>query len=295
MTTTDTTPAPSTVPNPLGVHALVWTGDWTQESSRFAIESSRETGFDMIEISLHDPRTFDAAHTRQLLEDNGLVAACSLGLAPDADVSSDDPAVVQRGRDLVAQALECAVGAGARYLCGVLYSDLRKYMAPVTPTGRANAVEAMAWLAKEAASAGIVLNLEVVNRYESNVVNTAAQMREFIAETGGQIGVHLDTYHMNIEEDGFVTPVRETAAQIGYVHVGESHRGYLGTGTIDFDGFFGAVEEVGYTGPVVFESFSSAVVAPELSNKLGVWRNLWDDGRDLAAHARAFMAERLAR
>ena len=51
----------------------------------------------------------------------------------------------------------------------------------------------------------------------------------------------------------------------------------------------------GYTGPVTFESFSSAVVAAELSNKLGVWRNLWDDGRDLATHARAFMAERLAR
>ena len=293
MTTTDsTTPA---VANPLGVHALVWTGDWTTESSRHAIESTRSTGFDMIEISLHDPQTFDAAHTRRLLEDNGLAAACSLGLAPDADVSSDDPAVVQRGRDLIARALECAVGAGAGYLCGVLYSDLRKYMAPVTPAGRAHAVEAMAWLAKEAASAGIVLNLEVVNRYESNVVNTAAQMRGFIAETGGQIGVHLDTYHMNIEEDGFVTPVRETAGQIGYVHVGESHRGYLGTGTIDFDGFFGAVKEVGYTGPVVFESFSSAVVAAELSNKLAVWRNLWDDGQDLAAHALEFMAQRLAR
>jgi len=283
------------VTNPLGVHALVWAGDWTRESSRFAIESTAATGFDMIEISLHDPATFDAAHTKQLLADNGITAACSLGLAPDADVSSDDPAVVARGRDLVAKALECAVGAGATHLCGVLYSDLRKYMAPVTPQGRANAVEAMAWLAEQVAGTDLSLNLEVVNRYESNVVNTAAEMRAFIAETGGDIGVHLDTYHMNIEEDGFVAPVLETADQLGYVHIGESHRGYLGTGTIDFDGFFGAVRQTGFTGPVVFESFSSAVVAAELSNKLGVWRNLWDDGRDLAAHAHAFMAERLAR
>ena len=281
--------------NPLGVHALVWAGDWTHESSRFAIESTAATGFDMIEISLHDPETFDAAHTKALLADNGLTAACSLGLAPDADVSSDDPAVVARGRELIARALDCAVGAGATHLCGVLYSDLRKYMAPVTPQGRENAVQAMGWLAGQAADAGISLNLEVVNRYESNVVNTAAEMRAFIAETGAQIGVHLDTYHMNIEEDGFVTPVEETGAQLGYVHVGESHRGYLGTGTIDFDGFFAAVKRTGFTGPVVFESFSSAVVAAELSNKLGVWRNLWDDSRDLATHAGAFMAERLSR
>ena len=286
---------PDTARNPLGVHALVWTGDWTAESSRFAIESTRATGFDLIEISLHDPETFDAAGTRRLLEDNGLAVACSLGLSPEADVSSDDPAVVRRGRELLARALECAVGAGAGHLCGVLYSDLRKYMAPVTEQGRANVVEAMTWLAGEAVAAGVQLNLEVVNRYESNVVNTAAGMRRLIADTGASIGVHLDTYHMNIEEDGFVTPVEETAAELGYVHIGESHRGYLGTGTIDFDAFFAALQSVDYTGPVVFESFSSAVVAAELSNKLGVWRNLWNDSQDLAAHAQAFMAQRLAR
>jgi D-psicose/D-tagatose/L-ribulose 3-epimerase len=281
--------------NPLGVHALVWTGDWTPESARFAIESTRETGFDLIEISLHDTATFDAAGTRQLLQDNGLGAACSLGLSPDADVSSEDPGVVQRGRDLLAAALDCAVGAGATHLCGVLYSDLRKYMAPVSEKGRLNAVEAMGWLSEQAADAGITLALEVVNRYESNVVNTAAQMRQFIAETGRPIQLHLDTYHMNIEENGFTEAVEQTGGQLGYVHIGESHRGYLGTGTIDFDSFFGALVAGGYTGPVTFESFSSAVVAAELSNKLGVWRNLWDDGRDLATHARAFMAERLAR
>ena len=74
------------------------------------------------------------------------------------------------------------------------------------------------------------------------------------------------------------------------MHIGESHRGYLGTGTIDFDAFFTALKASGYTGPVTFESFSSAVVHPELSNTLAVWRNLWDDGEDLARHAYAFMA-----
>ncbi len=66
-----------------------------------------------------------------------------------------------------------------------------------------------------------------------------------------------------------------------------------GTGTIDFGTFFGALREVEYNGPVVFESFSSAVVHPTLSNQLAVWRNLWDDGEDLARHAYEFMTRHL--
>ena len=77
------------------------------------------------------------------------------------------------------------------------------------------------------------------------------------------------------------------------MHPAPDHRGYLGTGTIDFDALFGAVRTVGYTGPVTFESFSSAVVHPDLSDNLAVWRNLWDDSQDLAQTAYSFMTSRL--
>lgn len=87
--------------------------------------------------------------------------------------------------------------------------------------------------------------------------------------------------------------MRIAGDRLGYVHVGESHRGYLGSGPIDFPQFFAALRDSGYAGPVTFESFSSAVVHPELSNTLAVWRNLWDDGEDLARHAHGFMAEHL--
>jgi D-psicose/D-tagatose/L-ribulose 3-epimerase len=105
--------------------------------------------------------------------------------------------------------------------------------------------------------------------------------------------VHLDVYHANIEEGDVARPVRLAGDRLGYVHVGESHRGYLGSGTIDFAAFFRALVHAGYTGPITFESFSSAVVSPEFAAALGVWRNLWDDGRDLAAHARTFIADQL--
>jgi D-psicose/D-tagatose/L-ribulose 3-epimerase len=124
-------------------------------------------------------------------------------------------------------------------------------------------------------------------------VNTVADMLVLLDEAGSDIRVHLDTYHANIEENGMAEPVERAGDRLGYVHVGESHRGYLGTGTIDWAQFFGALKASGYAGPVTFESFSSAVVHPELSNMLSVWRNLWDDGADLAQHAHAFMAEHL--
>lgn len=279
--------------NPLGVHALVWAGDWTPDSARRAIEQTRKIGFDLIEIPILEPETFDVDMTRRLLDDNGLQAACSLGLSAQTDVSSEDAAVVARGRERLAAAIDVTAGIGAGNLCGVLYSSLTKYAAPITPRGRDHVLESVAWLSERAAAVNLPTSLEVVNRYESNVVNTAAQMLALIDEAGADLRVHLDTYHVNIEENGFVEPVEVAGARLGYVHIGESHRGYLGTGTIDFDAFFGAVKASGYSGPVTFESFSSAVVHPELSNTLAVWRNLWDDGEDLARHAHGFLSQHL--
>jgi D-psicose/D-tagatose/L-ribulose 3-epimerase len=99
---------------------------------------------------------------------------------------------------------------------------------------------------------------------------------------------------MNIEEDDLVRPVHEVGERLGYVHVGENHRGYLGSGHLNFGAFFHALADVGYTGPITFESFSSAVVMEGLSGDLAIWRNLWDDGDDLARHARAFVAGQVA-
>lgn len=278
--------------NPLGLHALVWTGEWTEPSARHAIERTKAIGFDLIEVPILEPETFDAPMTKRLLEDNGLQAACSLGLTSDTDVSSEDPSIVARGRDRLNAAVEAAAGIGARNLCGVLYSELGKYPAPISTTSRGHVLETIAWLGER--TAGVVpTSLEVVNRYESNVVNTVADMLTLIDDAGADVTVHLDTYHANIEENGFVEPVETAGDRLGYVHIGESHRGYLGTGTIDFDSFFTALQASGYSGPVTFESFSSAVVHPALSNTLAVWRNLWSDGEDLAEHAYAFMSDHL--
>ncbi len=276
--------------NKVGVHALIWVGGWSEPECRRAIENSRAAGYDLIEIPVLDPSTIDVALTRKVLEDTGLSAGCSLGLSLDTDISSQDPEVVARGEHLLHDALAVTRDLGGKYLGGVLSSALARYTQPPTGEGRANSVTVLRRLAEQAAASGITLGLEVVNRYESNLLNTAKQALAFIADIGADnVVVHLDTYHMNIEESDFTTPVLACGDRLGYVHVGESHRGYPGTGTVDFLAFFGALAAVNYQGIVTFESFSSAVVAPVLSTTLAIWRNTWTNGADLAQRAREFI------
>lgn len=276
--------------NPLGIHALVWAGNLAPEAARKVIGQSKAAGYDLVELSLHEPASMDVGLIRDLLRQHDLKVACSRGLAFDADVSSEDAAVVARGVALLEQAVQLTHDLGGSYFGGVPYSALGKYGHPVSAAGRRNVVQSLKRLADFAGNRGVTIGIEVVNRYESNVINTARQALALIDEVGApNLVVHLDTYHMNIEEADFVQPVLECGERLGYVHIGESHRGYLGSGTIDFTAFFHALAMIRYAGPITFESFSSAVVAQGLSNDLAVWRNLWDDGMDLATHARSFM------
>lgn len=281
--------------NVFGIHALVWVGGWSEGEARHAIASTKEAGFDLIELAALDPSTFDADLTARLLAEHGVAAGVSLGLGEDTDVSSQDDEVVKRGRALLLDALHLTRDVGGKYLGGVIFSKLGRYAEPGTQRGRANSVESIAWLADEAAASDITLGLEFCNRYETNVLNTTQQTLDFIAEVGrDNITAHLDVYHMNIEEVSFTDAVHAAASagKLGYVHLGESHRGALGTGSIPWDEFFTALHDVGYDGVMTFESFSSEVVHPTLSSNLAIWRNTWSDSMELARSAREFIRTR---
>jgi D-psicose/D-tagatose/L-ribulose 3-epimerase len=280
--------------NPLGIHALVWTEGWSEDECRRAVALTKECGYDLIEIPLLDPTAVDAAMTRRVLGEAGLDAACSLGLDFDTDVSSADPAVAARGEELLERAIDVTSRIGATFLGGVVHSAMGKYLAPPTEQGRRNCVEALRRLAEHAERVGVTIGVEAVNRYESNLVNTAEQALALVEEIGApNVVVHLDSYHMNIEEANLADPVRACRERLGYVHVGESHRGYLGSGTVPFHELFGALAEIDYDGPITFESFSTAVISERFATALAVWRDPWQDGRDLAAHARGFLLDQL--
>jgi D-psicose/D-tagatose/L-ribulose 3-epimerase len=276
------------------VHALVFAGGTTPDEVTATIEQTKAAGFDLLELSLHDVQNLDTASALAALEANDLGIVCSRGLAFSADVSSDDPEVVARGAKLLADSLETTHALGGTHFTGALYSALGKYSAPLSAAGRANVVSVLTDLAAEASTKGMTLGLEICNRYETNVINTAADALRLADDIGADnVLIHLDTYHMNIEEDDFFRPVLLVGDRLGYVHIGENHRGYLGSGHLDFTTFFHALAAIDYRGPITFESFSSAVVSPTLSNDLAVWRNLWNDGPALARHAHGFLVNAL--
>ncbi|WP_326719855.1 sugar phosphate isomerase/epimerase [Streptomyces sp. NBC_00243] len=281
--------------NPIGIHAGVWIGGWSPQETQLAFERTKSAGYQVIELTATAPEQIDTALVQELCALHGLTPTASLGLTADADVNNTDLAVVRRGRERLETALDLVTGFGGSYLVGVVYSKLGKYDGPATPAARANSVAALRDVCAKATSSGVTVGLEIVNRYESNLLNTTRQAMDFIDAVGADnLMVHLDTYHMNIEEGDLSRPVREAGDRLGYVHIGESHRGYLGSGTIDFPAFFRALVQADYTGPITFESFSSAVVDPALSNTLAVWRNMWDDNVDLARHAYRFITDGLA-
>ena len=279
---------------PLGAHAAVWglARGWTLDDLRDAAGTAADLGFDVLELPLFDPETVDQESARAVLEESGhIIPTASLGLSLATDISSDSADVAAAGEALLTGALDAAAGLGAPVLAGVLHSAMAKYPGPASPGAWKRSVGAIRRLADRAADLDITIGLEAVNRYESNLVNTAAQCAEFCEDVGRpNVVVHLDSYHMHIEEAGFEGAVRSAGCRLGYVHVGESHRGALGTGNVDFRSLFRALAAADYTGPLVYEAFAPAAAGPELSAALSCWRATWSDADGVAEQANNFMA-----
>ena len=275
--------------NKLGVHALVWVGGWSHDECARAIAQTAELGFDLIEAPALDPKSIDIDFTRKQLEKNGIGITLSLGLEADTDISSGDSEKTRRGEARLMEALYVARDVGATHMCGILYSAFQKYFEPPTAAGIAGSVDVLGRVCDVAAKSGITIGIEVVNRYESNVVNTASQAVDLCRRIAApNVKVHLDCYHMNIEETDIEQAIVETGDLLGYFHTGDSHRGYLGTGSVNFEKVFRGLARIGYEGPITFESFTSTVTGQPLTGILGIWRNLWTDGHDLCRHAKAF-------
>jgi D-psicose/D-tagatose/L-ribulose 3-epimerase len=274
----------------LGIHSFCWTGGASQEDIEKAMEASAGCGFKLIELAYLRPEKFDLDRLAKRAQSLDLDIAVTMGLPAAADVSSEDAEAVKRGEALLASAVAAVRDVGGSKLGGILYSAHMKYAAMPTDRGRQNSVAAIAKTADIAEAAGIDLVLEIVNRFETNLLNTTAQGLDFIAATGSDhVRLHLDTFHMNIEEANPAAAIRLAGDKLGYFHIGESNRGYLGDGVINFDLIFDALLDIGYARDITFESFSSAVVDEGLSIACAIWRDTWTENLPLARHAKAYI------
>ncbi|MCW1919060.1 sugar phosphate isomerase/epimerase [Rhodobacter sp. KR11] len=274
----------------LGIHSFVWTGGTTQEGLEMAMDRSAAAGFQAIELAYLRPEKFDLDALARRAQALDLGITVTMGLPVSADVSSTDRDKVAAGEALLANAVAAVRDIGGVRLGGILYSAHTKYNALPSAEGRRNSAEVIARTAEKAKAAGVEIVLEVVNRFETNLLNTTAQGLEYLQMVGrDDVRLHLDTFHMNIEEANPAAAIRLAGDRLGYFHIGESNRGYLGDGVINFDLQFDALLDIGYARDITFESFSGAVVDEGLSLACAIWRDTWTDSVPLAAHAKSFI------
>ena len=251
-----------------GMHSSLWTAEWTKEAAERVVPTAARHGLDVIEIALLNPEAVDAAHSRALFEKHGVAPACSLGLPFEACA----PLHPEKATAFLLQALEVAHALGSNTLTGVTYSTLG-YTTGISPTEAeyANLEKALRPVAQRAGELGMSLGLEPCNRYETHLLNTAEQTVGLIERIGEPaLMIHLDTYHMNIEEKGFASGIAKAGKYLKYIHLSESDRGVPGTGTVDFPATIRALAASGFQGDLVGEAFIN--MPPALAKALSVWR-----------------------
>jgi len=268
-----------------GAHAFVWIGEWTTDSGNHAIEQAGEVGFDFVEIPLLKPASFDVKSHREALRAAGIEATCSLTLPDDVHM----PVNPQGAKDFLVSALDKVAELGSSYLGGCTAYSLGTLTGkPPTPEERQTVVECLTEVAAEAEQRGITLALEACNRYETYLYNSLADTRDTIKKVGADnLKLHADTYHMNIEEEGFYTPILETADVLDYIHMSESHRGLVGTGTVQWDDVWRALAKIEFKGSLVLESF--AAINPDLAAATCLWRPPNQPADVLAREGLAFL------
>ncbi len=274
-----------------GIHAMAWTNHWSNASLDL-IDRVKGLGLDFIEIPLLDLDDVDPAAIRARLTSADLDVVTSTVLNAATDLTADDAATRAAGVAYLTGCVEATAALGARQFSGVIYSEIGR-KPPFRPDERhwAWAAEGLRAVADRAADLGVTIAVEPVNRYETFLVNTAAQgasLCDMIDRPN--VGIHLDTYHMNIEEKRWDEPVRQAGARLCHIHLCENDRGIPGSGLVEWDSIFGALGALGYRGYAALESFVD--VSDDMRPATPVWRDLAPSGDDLVREGIRFLREK---
>lgn len=269
-----------------GASILSWTPpSWTAESGLYAIQQASAAGFDLLEILLPPSMAFDASSVKRQLRQYGLRATCALNLPPEAHI----PFHPQEAIRLIKAAIDRASVLEVDYLGGVLHSGIGVFSGRQrTKADEDILCEVWAEVASYAAPSGITLGIEPINRYESYVCTSAEEVIRFIQRVGASnLALHLDTFHMNIEETSFYEPAINAGSRLRHVHMTERDRGMLGEGNVRWNDLFRGVAEIHFSGNLVLENFSNSVAG--MAEAVSLWRPSKYNADELAKGSLAFM------
>ena len=268
-----------------GVHTSMWTMEWTTEAAEKTVEAALHYKMDFLEIALLNIPIVDARHTRLLLEKNNLRAICSLGLPKESWASHNPEGAINHLKASIDKTAEM----GCEALSGVVYGGIGERSGlPPSQKELDNVAYALTEANKHAKLKGIFFGIEPVNRYETHLINTASQGVSMIERIGSDnIFLHLDTYHMNIEEKGVANGILDSKDHLRYIHLSESDRGTPGWGTCDWDEIFGTLAAINFKGGLAMESFIN--MPPEIAYGLSVWRPVAKDQTEVMENGLPFL------
>jgi sugar phosphate isomerase/epimerase len=226
---------------------IVFQGDYDQ----WILEAA-SIGFRAVELHIRDPKAIDQQSILRSLQRGGItVSTIGTGQAYVDDriffTSPDEQirrAAVQRLKDQV----DFAAQIGARVIVGTIKGPLPEPESE-RAVARTRAADCLRECAEYAEKSGISFTLEAINRYETNFLNTAEETCRFIQEVGSpMVGLHLDTFHMNIEEASIEETLRKHAGKLVHIHLADSNRWPPGMGHLDFRSVLVSLRETGYQG-----------------------------------------------
>jgi D-psicose/D-tagatose/L-ribulose 3-epimerase len=266
-----------------GIHLSTFCKDWFEDLTPHII-MSKELGYDGVEFPLIDPFTFDVKKYVALTKEVQIQGLCSTGLNTNADISSLDSSIRNQGISHLKKCIDIAQQLNSPYVTGVTYSpwgfvqSKEKGKQHIT-----NIIESMKEVADYAKSANVNVYLEILNRFESYVINTIDEGIELISEIQrNNVGLHFDTFHAHIEEKDVYNAIVKGGKSIKHVHFSENDRGLPLTGQVNWSAVVKGLKEISYNEWICLESF--VMTNTEVGNGTMVWRNVDGNGNYVAKH-----------
>ena len=279
----------------LGINLMAWSG-LIGPAELGLLPRIAALGYDGVELPVLAPDDIASAATRSALDAAGLACTASGAIPPGASLL--DPAERERGVEWIERCLDVAAACGATVLCGPFHGPVGQLPGrPPTPAEWESCVVGLRRAGDLAADRGVTLAIEVLNRFETHFLNTVDDALRLLDAVGHpSVGLHLDTFHMNVEEKDLPAAFRRAGRHLAHVHFSENDRGVVGSGHVDWVGIRDALRAVGYLDSgrwVVAETFAGTV--PEIAAATAVWRPVvpdpWTYAAESLAYARRLFAD----
>jgi D-psicose/D-tagatose/L-ribulose 3-epimerase len=267
--------------NPIGIHFGYWTQYWSSDPLDF-VSRAKKCGFEVLEVNAPKVTLMSNAERDKLktaAAEAGLTLTYSIGMKDDMDLVSEDSAVRKKGIAFLQEVSKAMNYVGGRVMAGINYSSWPRKLLPgedkrvLTDRAIAGVKEAI----KAAEDNDVLFCVEVVNRFEQFMMNTAEEGVAFAERVGSpNCKILLDTFHMNIEEDSFRESILHAGKWLGHFHLGESNRRPPGEGRLPWPEIFGALHQINYQGAVVMEPF--LLPGGDVGRDISVFRDLLGNG-----------------